>query len=283
MGLCAFGVRGMQAQGFQPARGAAASPDPPERRSDSQATSPGARSARPTWAAASTTSRSSRAIPPPIYVGFATGGLWKTVNNGTTWTPLFDEQPVPSIGDVDGRARRIPNVVYVGTGEPNNRQSSSFGAGVYKSTDAGKTWKYMGLKETQSIARIVDPSEGSEHRLRRGGRAPLRAEPGTRPLQDDRRRRDLDEHQVHRPGHGLHRRRDAIRSTRTSSTRRRTSAGGSRGASTAAVRAAASGRRRTAAKTLDAADGQRPARQPDHRAHRPRPRALEAADDLRVD
>ena len=65
--------------------------------------------------------------PSTYYVGFATGGLWKTVNNGTTWTPLFDEQPVTSIGDVTV-APSDPNVVYVGTGEPNNRQSSSFGA-----------------------------------------------------------------------------------------------------------------------------------------------------------
>jgi len=92
--------------------------------------------------------------PSTFYVGFATGGLWKTTNNGTTFRPLFDEQPVTSIGDI-AIAPSNPDVVYVGTGEPNNRQSASFGAGVYKSTDAGKSWKYMGLKETQSIARIV--------------------------------------------------------------------------------------------------------------------------------
>jgi photosystem II stability/assembly factor-like uncharacterized protein len=92
--------------------------------------------------------------PSTFYVGFATGGLWKTVNNGTTFTPVFDEQPVTSIGDI-AVAQSDPNTVYVGSGEPNNRQSSSFGAGVYKSTDAGKTWANVGLKETQSIARIV--------------------------------------------------------------------------------------------------------------------------------
>jgi len=92
--------------------------------------------------------------PSTFYVGFATGGLWKTVNNGTTFTPLFDEQPVTSIGDI-AIAPSNPDVLYIGTGEANNRQSASFGAGVYKSTDAGKTWKYVGLKETQSIARIV--------------------------------------------------------------------------------------------------------------------------------
>ncbi len=95
--------------------------------------------------------------PSTIYVGFATGGLWKTENAGTTWTPVFDTEPVVSIGSV-AVSQSNPNVVWVGTGEANNRQSSTFGAGVYKSTDAGKTWAYMGLKETQSIARVVvDP------------------------------------------------------------------------------------------------------------------------------
>ncbi len=92
--------------------------------------------------------------PSIIYLGYATGGVWKTENNGITWTPIFDSQPVTSIGDVEV-SQANPNIVYVGTGEPNNRQSSSFGAGVYKSTDAGKSFTYVGLKETQSIGRIV--------------------------------------------------------------------------------------------------------------------------------
>ena len=89
-----------------------------------------------------------------IYLGYATGGVWKTENNGVTWTPIFDDQPFTSIGDVEV-SQADPNIVYVGTGEPNNRQSSSFGGGVYKSTDAGKTFTYVGLKETQSIGRMV--------------------------------------------------------------------------------------------------------------------------------
>jgi photosystem II stability/assembly factor-like uncharacterized protein len=92
--------------------------------------------------------------PSIYYVGFATGGIFKTVNNGTTFTPIFDVHPTSSIGDI-AVAPSDPNIVYVGTGEPNNRQSSSFGDGIYKSIDAGKTFTNVGLKETQSIARIV--------------------------------------------------------------------------------------------------------------------------------
>ena len=92
--------------------------------------------------------------PSTFYVGFATGGIWKTTNNGTTWTPIFDKYPVSSIGDI-ALAPSNPDIIYVGTGEPNNRQSSSFGAGVYKSTDGGKEFVYVGLKETQSIGRVV--------------------------------------------------------------------------------------------------------------------------------
>ncbi len=96
--------------------------------------------------------------PAVFYVGTATGGLWKTVNNGTTWEVLFDDQPdVVSIGDI-----AIPpndaNTVWVGTGENNNRQSGSWGNGVWKSTDGGHTWKHMGLADSKHIARIiVDP------------------------------------------------------------------------------------------------------------------------------
>ena len=92
--------------------------------------------------------------PSVIYVGYATGGLWKSVNNGITWTPIFDAYPVSSIGDI-GLSQSHPDILYIGTGEPNNRQSSSLGAGVYKSSDGGKKFEYVGLKETQSIGRIV--------------------------------------------------------------------------------------------------------------------------------
>ncbi len=92
--------------------------------------------------------------PSIIYVGLATGGLWKSINNGTTWTSLFDTYPISSVGDI-AIAPSNPDILYIGTGEPNNRQSSSFGAGVYKTIDGGKTFEYVGLKETQTIARVI--------------------------------------------------------------------------------------------------------------------------------
>ena len=96
-----------------------------------------------------------------IYVGFATNGVWKSTNNGTTFQPIFDTYGTHSIGDI-AVAPSDPNVVWVGTGEPNNRQSSSFGDGIYKSTDAGKTFTKMGLEDSQTIARIViDPKDAN--------------------------------------------------------------------------------------------------------------------------
>ncbi len=92
--------------------------------------------------------------PSTFYVGAASGGLWKTENNGTTFEPVFDDQDSSSIGDV-AIAPSDPLVLYVGTGEPNNRQSSSWGHGVYKTTDGGKTWTHLGLADTHHIGRIV--------------------------------------------------------------------------------------------------------------------------------
>lgn len=92
--------------------------------------------------------------PAIIYVGSASGGVWKSVNAGTTWTPIFDKQPVQSIGDL-ALDPTNPEVVYVGTGEANVRNSVSFGNGVYKTTDGGKTWRHLGLADTRHISRIV--------------------------------------------------------------------------------------------------------------------------------
>jgi photosystem II stability/assembly factor-like uncharacterized protein len=91
------------------------------------------------------------------YVGFATGGVWKTTNNGTTFQPIFETYSTASIGDI-AIAPSNPEIVWVGTGEANNRQSSSYGDGIYKSTNGGKTFTRMGLENSQTIARIViDP------------------------------------------------------------------------------------------------------------------------------
>jgi photosystem II stability/assembly factor-like uncharacterized protein len=92
--------------------------------------------------------------PNLVYVATASGGLWKTVNGGVIWKPIFERQGTISIGDV-ALAPSNPDVVWVGTGESKPRNSVSFGDGVYKSTDAGKTWKHMGLKDTERISAIA--------------------------------------------------------------------------------------------------------------------------------
>jgi photosystem II stability/assembly factor-like uncharacterized protein len=93
------------------------------------------------------------------YVGVASGGVWKTVNSGTTWEPVFDGQESYSIGcvtiDPDD-----PLVVWVGTGENNSQRSVSYGDGVYKSVDGGTSWENVGLKDSEHIAKIlVDPRD----------------------------------------------------------------------------------------------------------------------------
>ena len=88
-----------------------------------------------------------------IYVGTATSGIWKSTNHGTTWEAIFTDQSTSSIGDVT-LAPSNPNVVWVGTGEPQNRQSSPWGDGVFRSMDGGRTWVQKGLQETRHISRI---------------------------------------------------------------------------------------------------------------------------------
>jgi len=92
--------------------------------------------------------------PNVVYVASASGGLWKTTNGGTTWKPIFERQGTISLGDI-ALAPSNPEVVWVGTGETNVRNSVSFGDGVYKSTDGGKTWQHMGLTDTERISAIV--------------------------------------------------------------------------------------------------------------------------------
>ncbi len=88
------------------------------------------------------------------YIGTATGGVWRTKNGGITFDPIFDEQPVLSIGAV-AISQSQPNIIYVGTGEGNPRNTVSSGAGIFKSTDGGKTWTYIGLKNSKNIHRII--------------------------------------------------------------------------------------------------------------------------------
>ncbi len=97
--------------------------------------------------------------PSIIYLGFATGGIWKSTNMGTTWTPIFDTYPVSSIGDI-AIAPSNPDILYIGSGESNNRQSTTRGDGVYKSTNGGETFENVGLEDTHHISRVlVDPND----------------------------------------------------------------------------------------------------------------------------
>jgi len=97
--------------------------------------------------------------PNVFYIGVNNGGVWKTTDYGRTWAPVFDEQPTGSIGDV-AVAPSNPNVVYAGSGEGIQRPDLSVGDGVYKSTDAGKTWINTGLKDAQQIGGLaIDPND----------------------------------------------------------------------------------------------------------------------------
>ncbi|MBS1514519.1 MAG: glycosyl hydrolase [Bacteroidetes bacterium] len=94
--------------------------------------------------------------PSVFYAAYASGGLWKTTNNGMSFTPLFDTEAVITIGDI--AVDWVNNILYVGTGENNSSRSSYSGTGIYKSTDDGKSWSNIGLEETHHIGRIViDP------------------------------------------------------------------------------------------------------------------------------
>jgi photosystem II stability/assembly factor-like uncharacterized protein len=95
--------------------------------------------------------------PATFFIGTASGGVWKTNNHGTTWEPVFDRVEAASIGAI-AVSRENADLVWAGTGENNNRQSSSWGQGIFKSTNGGRSWLHMGLMESRQIGRIViDP------------------------------------------------------------------------------------------------------------------------------
>ena len=92
--------------------------------------------------------------PAILYVGTASGGIWKSYNNGVTWKDIFGTQPDNTFGSLaifEGDSK----IVWAGTGENNNRQSSSWGGGVYRSTNGGDTWSFLGLHDTRSIGRVI--------------------------------------------------------------------------------------------------------------------------------
>ncbi|MEX2284066.1 MAG: hypothetical protein WEE89_16385 [Gemmatimonadota bacterium] len=92
--------------------------------------------------------------PAVLYVAAASGGIWKSTNKGVTWKDVFGDQPDAAMGAL-AIFQADPRIVWAGTGEQNNRQSSSWGGGVYRSTDGGENWTHLGLKETRSIGRVV--------------------------------------------------------------------------------------------------------------------------------
>ncbi len=95
--------------------------------------------------------------PNEFYFGAVNGGVWKTIDGGRVWTPIFDSQPTASIGAI-AVAPSQPNTIYVGSGESTLRDSVGYGNGVYKSIDAGQTWRHLGLEETHHIGKIaIDP------------------------------------------------------------------------------------------------------------------------------
>lgn len=96
--------------------------------------------------------------PNTIYVGAASGGIWKTTSGGLEWTPIFDEQKVASIGALC-IYQNNPDIIWAGTGEGNPRNSLNSGYGIYRSIDGGQTWELKGLEKTRNIHRvIIDPT-----------------------------------------------------------------------------------------------------------------------------
>ena len=99
--------------------------------------------------------------PYTFYAAYASGGLWKTINNGHTFEPLFDDKATLIMGDIAVDPNN-PETVWVGTGENNSSRSSYGGMGIYRSDDGGQSWSYMGLGDTDRIGRIlIDPNDSN--------------------------------------------------------------------------------------------------------------------------
>ena len=113
--------------------------------------------------------------PNVFYMAPVNGGIFKSIDYGHTWLPIFDDQPTASVGAIAVSISN-PNVVYVGSGEGLHRPDLSVGDGVYKSTDAGQTWTHLGLRDGQQIAQLaVDPKKSRTHLCCRR-RSPVRAQ-----------------------------------------------------------------------------------------------------------
>ena len=96
------------------------------------------------------------------YVTTASGNVWKTVNSGTTWSPIFENYGSYSIGTITIDPKN-PNILWLGTGENNSQRSVGFGDGIYKSVDAGTSWTHMGLKTSEHIAKIIVDPENTDN------------------------------------------------------------------------------------------------------------------------
>ncbi len=113
-----------------------------------------------------------------VVVASASGGVWKSVNAGTTWEPIFDDYGAASIGSV-AIFQPNPDLIWVGTGEPNNRNSVAWGNGIYKTTDGGETFTNMGLEDTHQISHVLTHPTGVTAATGESSRPPTAARPGS--------------------------------------------------------------------------------------------------------
>ena len=133
-----------------------------------------------------------------LYIlGAAAGGVWKSVDAGFNWEPVFDSEDVASIGAL-AINQRNPDIVWVGTGESNVRNSVSIGAGVFKSMDAGRTWKNVGLVDSEHVTRIaLDPTDPDVAYVAALGKI-VGSQQRAGYLQDHRWRQNLGKHSLYR-------------------------------------------------------------------------------------